>query len=229
MMNEYKLIGRRLRELRERHRDSALDLAAVLGCAGGTVYHYEKGRRKITLVDLKKIADHYGVSLAYFLGRETEENRGAAALKRLANEVERLHQQVKELKSDYMVDTISVALIGTVPGSYSDFRGEEEVKEFYPIRRVAIHPEGAYCLRVTDNSMINRGIFDGDIVFVDKMLKPCDGDIVIACKGDEAVIRVYREDSDGPYLEAANKGHKKLPLKEVEIIGVAVESKRTHR
>jgi len=169
------------------------------------------------------------VSLDYFLGRETEEAMRAAELRRLANEAQRLRQDVRELESDYMRDTIPIPLIGTVPGGYPDFRDQEEAEEFYPIRRAIIHEEGAYCLKVTGNSMTGRNILHGDIVFVDSVAKPKDGDIVIARRGDEAVIRVYREDDNGPYLEAANKGYKRLRLKEAEIIGVVAESRREHR
>jgi len=229
METDQELLGTRLRRLRDLHGESAEDLSRVLGCSRATIYHYEKGRVLPSFFDLEKIADHYGVSITYFLGRETEEDRKIAQYKRLRSELERLRQAVVELGPDYMRHMIAVPLIGTVPGGYPDFRDQEEAEEFYPIRRAAIHPEGAYCLQVTGNSMIGQGIFDGDVVFVDKTLKPDDGDVVIARKGDEAVIRIHRQDENGPYLEAANKGYKKLRLKEAEIIGVVVESRREHR
>jgi len=165
----------------------------------------------------------------YFLGRETEADIRAAQVKRLVSEAQRLRQEVRQLESTYTGDTIAVPLIGTVPGGYPDFRDEEEAEEFYPIRRATIHPEGACCLQVTGNSMIGGRVFDGDIVFVDKTLNPERGDIVIARKDDEVVIRFYRDEDDGPYLEAASKGYRKLPLAEVEIIGVVVEARRTPR
>ena len=228
-MNEYRRIGQRLKALRRNRGETQEDLGWVIGCAANTVSFYESGKRKLTLVDLQKIADHYGVPITYFLGRETEEGMRAAELKRLANEAQRLRQEVRELESDYMRDAIPIPLIGTVPGGYPDFRDQEEAEEFYPIRRAIIHEERAYCLKVTGNSMTGCNILDGDIVFVDSVAKPKDGDIVIARRDDEAVIRVYREDDNGPYLEAANKGYKRLRLKEAEIIGVVVESRREHR
>lgn len=229
METDQELLGTRLRRLRDLHGESAEDLSRVLGCSRATIYHYEKGRVLPSFFDLEKIADHYGVSITYFLGRETGEDRKVAQYKRLRSELERLRQEVVELGPDYIRLMIAVPLIGTVPGGYPDFRDREEAEEFYPIRRAAIHPEGAYCLQVTGNSMIGRGIFDGDIVFVDKTLKPDDGDIVIARKGDEAVIRIHREDDIGPYLEAATKGYKRLRAREAEIIGVVVESRREHK
>lgn len=228
-MKRFKIIGSRIKHIRERHGETQEELAAHLGYSQGAVAGYESGRRKIGIEDLERIADHYAVSLLHFLGREIEEDRRTAELKQLVAEAQRLREAVRQLESDRMRGIISVPVIGIVPGGYPDFRDEEEAEQFYPIRRANIHPEGAYCLQITGSSMIGRGIFDGDMVFVDKTLNPEDGDIAIARRDDEAVIRVYREGDDGPYLEAASKGYKRLRLEEAEIIGVVVESRRMLR
>jgi SOS-response transcriptional repressor LexA len=228
-MNEYELIGRRLRELRESHGDSAIDLARVLGCAEGTIYHYEKGRRKITLVDLKKVADHYGVPLGYFLGPASEEDRKVAGLNRLAKETKRLRQEVEELTGD-MARLVWVPIRGTVPGGYPDFREEVDLEEHFPVPKALVSdPQKAFALRVTGNSMNGRGILDGDVVVVDMTLEPHSGDIVVVRKDEEAVLRIYKRDDQGPYLEAANEGYKRLRLKEGQIVGVVVYSGREHR
>ena len=46
-----------------------------------------------------------------------------------------------------------------------------------------------YFMRVAGNSMINVGIYDGDIVIVDKSIKPVNGKIVIAVIDGEMLIR----------------------------------------
>jgi len=46
-----------------------------------------------------------------------------------------------------------------------------------------------FFMRVTGISMINAGIFDGDIVIVDRSLKPQNGKIVIAVIDGEMLIR----------------------------------------
>ncbi len=48
-----------------------------------------------------------------------------------------------------------------------------------------------YFMKVTGNSMINAGIYDGDIVIVDKSIKPANGKIVIAVIDGEMLIRRY--------------------------------------
>ena len=46
-----------------------------------------------------------------------------------------------------------------------------------------------FFMRVSGTSMINAGIFDGDIVIVDRSVKPTNGKIVIAVIDGEMLIR----------------------------------------
>ncbi len=46
-----------------------------------------------------------------------------------------------------------------------------------------------FFMRVTGNSMINASIHDGDVVIVDKSIKPQNGKIVIAIVDGEMLIR----------------------------------------
>lgn len=50
-----------------------------------------------------------------------------------------------------------------------------------------------FFMRVSGSSMINAGIYDGDIVIVDKSLKPQNGKIVIAVIDGEMLIRRYEK------------------------------------
>lgn len=50
-----------------------------------------------------------------------------------------------------------------------------------------------FFMRVCGNSMINAGIYDGDIAIVDRSLKPQNGKIVIAVIDGEMLIRRYEK------------------------------------
>ena len=50
-----------------------------------------------------------------------------------------------------------------------------------------------FFMKVSGNSMINAGIFDGDIVIVDRSIKPLNGKIVIAVLDGEMLIRRYEK------------------------------------
>jgi DNA polymerase V len=57
--------------------------------------------------------------------------------------------------------------------------------------QLIINKPATFFMRVNGNSMINAGIFDDDIVIVDKSIKPQNGKIVIAVLDGELLIRRY--------------------------------------
>ncbi len=50
-----------------------------------------------------------------------------------------------------------------------------------------------FFMKVSGSSMINAGIFNGDIVIVDRSIKPVNGKIVIAVVDGEMLIRRYEK------------------------------------
>lgn len=50
-----------------------------------------------------------------------------------------------------------------------------------------------FFMKVSGNSMIDAGIYEGDIVIVDKSIKPVNGKIVIAVIDGEMLIRRYQK------------------------------------
>ncbi len=62
----------RIRNLREDKDLKQEDLAKVLNCTQACYSHYESGKRDIPVEVLEKLADFYGVSVDYILGRTKE-------------------------------------------------------------------------------------------------------------------------------------------------------------
>jgi SOS regulatory protein LexA len=88
------------------------------------------------------------------------------------------------------------------------------------IGRVGDH----YALRVQGNSMIDDGIYDGDLVVIRRQDSADDGETVVAIVNDnEATLkRIYRE-KGGFRLQPANPSLFPIYTKEVEIRGVVVK------
>lgn len=59
----------RVRGLREDRDLKQEDIAKVLNCTQACYSHYESGKRDIPTEVLQKLADFYGVSTDYLLGR----------------------------------------------------------------------------------------------------------------------------------------------------------------
>jgi len=53
-------------------------------------------------------------------------------------------------------------------------------------------PAATYFARVSGDSMIGEGLRDGDILVVDRSLRPASGDIIIACVDGDFTVKTYR-------------------------------------
>ena len=65
-------------------------------------------------------------------------------------------------------------------------------------------PASTFFVRVQGDSMTGAGIRDGDLLVVDRSLRPASGDIIIACVDGDFTVKTYRRDRDGVRLEPAN-------------------------
>ncbi len=77
-------------------------------------------------------------------------------------------------------------------------------------------PAATYFVRVQGDSMIGKGIYDGDILVVDRSLNPRDGDVIIASVDGEFTVKTLRITKRTPSvikLEAANPKYTDIILK----------------
>ncbi|BBP43411.1 LexA family protein [Thiosulfativibrio zosterae] len=76
------------------------------------------------------------------------------------------------------------------------------------------HKESTFLLRVQGDSMKKIGIFDGDLLVVDKSLKPSDGKIVIAALDGELTVKRLSIKSTGTWLVPENDNYPPIPVRE---------------
>ena len=90
-----------------------------------------------------------------------------------------------------------------------------------------VHAQATYFLRASGQSMIESGIFDNDILVVDRAIKPRHNHIVVAVvDGDFTVKRLYQR-AGRIKLKAANPTYPDIVPKEgqtIEVWGVVTSS-----
>jgi len=62
-----------------------------------------------------------------------------------------------------------------------------------------------FVIRVQGKSMSNVGIYDGDLLIIDKSLKPKSLSIVIANVNDELVVKTFIKEKDIQFLSSGSK------------------------
>ncbi len=85
------------------------------------------------------------------------------------------------------------------------------------------HPAATFFVRVTGDSMIEKGIHSGDLLIVDKSLDPKDGSIVIVVLDGEHTVKQLEKRKGKIRLLPANKNYEPLEVSEpqsFEIWGV---------
>jgi repressor LexA len=98
-----------------------------------------------------------------------------------------------------------IPIIGRIVAGMPDIAEEEpigylELDQFLP------RPDkDIFALAIHGESMKEKGITDGDIAIVRKQKLATEGNVIAALIENEATIKILKKDSQGFYLEAANK------------------------
>lgn len=93
------------------------------------------------------------------------------------------------------------------------------------------HPSATFFVKVSGDSMIEAGIFDGDMLVVDRSLKPVHGDIVIAAIEGEFTVKELRT---RPALQLMPRNPRYRPImihseEALEIFGVVTFTIKSHK
>ncbi len=91
------------------------------------------------------------------------------------------------------------------------------------------HPAATYLARARGNSMEGRGIYDGDLLVVDRSLEAQQGQIIIAALDGQLTCKIL--DKKNHCLLSANKQYAPIAIGEFSdliIEGVVIHSVRHH-
>lgn len=106
----------------------------------------------------------------------------------------------------------------------SPIEAVETVDEFVKVVREPSLKGNLYALKVEGDSMIDEGIFDGDIVIAKKQSVADNGDTIVAIIDDnEATLKKFYVENDKIRLQPANPKYEPIYRKNVEIRGVVVK------
>lgn len=199
----------RIKELRESKGISQIILGKYLGVARSTICQYEKGNRQPDPLTLQKIADYFGVSVDYLLGRE--ETKTTVPIK---DEVE-------------FSDLYAIPLLGRVAAGVP-LESQENLEGYIYI---SYKPKEEYfALRVRGDSMINAGIRDNSILVVHKQAYAENGDVVVALLNGEQTVKRFKIYGENMFLMPENPAYEPIPIMkgaDFLILGKVVEVRMT--
>ena len=89
------------------------------------------------------------------------------------------------------------------------------------------HPSSTFYIYAKGNSMEDSGIYDGDIMIVDRSLQPLNGSIVIAAVAGDFTVKHLLIRKQKNYLMPANKDYKPILITDdmdIQIWGVVIHT-----
>jgi len=132
----------------------------------------------------------------------------------------KLLSSVKE-KFEMAAESIRLPILGAIPAG-GPVLTEEYVNGYMTLGEdLAKNDKDYFLLQVTGNSMIDAGIFEGDLVIVNAKKTPRDGDVVVALVDNANTLKRFVKKEGKVYLKAENKNYSDIhPREELVIQGV---------
>ena len=134
--------------------------------------------------------------------------------------IELLVENEFEPKNESVVE---VPLLGKITAG-SPIEAIEQPDEYFSLPTYLLPSnKDVFTLKVSGNSMINAGIFDGDIVIVEKKNTARNGEIVVAMTDEnEVTLKTFYKESNYFRLQPENDTMDPIILNNVTILGKAI-------
>lgn len=115
-------------------------------------------------------------------------------------------------------EMVNVPIVGRVAAG-QPILATENVENYFPIPTEMMPNVQTFMLRVQGESMINAGIFDGDLILVQQQSTARNGDMVVALVDDSATVKTFYKEADHFRLQPENDFMDPIIVKEVTILG----------
>ena len=119
----------------------------------------------------------------------------------------------------------ALSLQSTVRAGFPSPAEDFQAKRIDVLERLVKHPQATYSMTVRGESMREAGIFDGDVLLVDRAIKPSHGQIVVAVVDGDFTCKQLWQRGGRLKLKAANPTFADITPTEgqtVEVWGVVI-------
>ena len=129
----------------------------------------------------------------------------------------------KECSSTFLIPLVKETIAAGFPSPAEDYIELGIDLNKYLIK----NPISTFFLRVSGNSMNNAGIYNDDLLIIDRSINPNPGHIVVALLDGEFTLKRLIKKQDNYYLKADKENYPAINLYEyidIQIWGVAIYS-----
>jgi len=120
-------------------------------------------------------------------------------------------------------EMVNIPIVGKVAAG-EPLLAQENIEDYFPIPidYVKSTNSSLFMVQVQGESMINAGIFDGDMLVVEKQDVAKDKDVVVALLDDSVTVKTFYRESDTVRLQPENDTMAPIYTKNVSILGKVI-------
>lgn len=196
-------LGRRIRSLREQAQVTQKDLAKELNMANSTLSQYESDLRVPSDAVKSRLADYFGVTVDYLLGREASALNGTHPSGRAGG--------------------LRIPVLGDVAAGIP-IEAIQDIVDYEEIDAAMAASGDHFGLRIKGSSMEPR-MMEGDVVIVRKQDYADSGDtVVVLVNGGSATVKKLKKGANGLSLISTNPVYEPMyyTAEEVESLPVRI-------
>lgn len=115
-------------------------------------------------------------------------------------------------------EMVSIPVVGNVAAG-QPILAEENIVDYFPVPADIVPKGESFILNVRGDSMINRGILNGDRVFVNACSTAQNGEIVVALIDDSATVKTFYKEAGHIRLQPENDTMEPIIVDDCKILG----------
>ncbi len=116
-------------------------------------------------------------------------------------------------------ELVSVPVVGQIAAG-QPLLANQNISNYFPIPSEYMPNQQTFMLQVKGDSMINIGIFDGDMILVRQQNVAKNGDIVAALVDDSATVKTFYKEGDHIRLQPENDTMDPIIVPDCQILGI---------
>lgn len=115
-------------------------------------------------------------------------------------------------------EIVNIPIVGSVAAG-QPLLAEERIEGYFPMTPELLGNHQYFMLKVKGESMINAGIFDGDMVLIEETQDVHNGEIVVALIEDSATVKTFYREASRIRLQPENDSMEPIYATDLRILG----------
>ena len=118
-------------------------------------------------------------------------------------------------------EVVDIPVVGRIAAG-TPILAEQNIENYFPIPMEFMPNNQTFMLKVKGESMINAGIFDGDLVLVEQCQTARNGEMVVALIEDGATVKTFYKEKAAIRLQPENDSMDPIIVTDVKILGKVI-------